>query len=70
MGIVKLAVLLILIGIIGSLGSALFFLARDTDNSKRTVRALTVRIGLSVALFALLLIAYAAGLVQPNQVVP
>jgi len=70
MGIVKLAVLLILLGIIGSLGSALFFLARDTDDSKRTVRALTVRIGLSVALFALLLIAYGTGLVQPNSVVP
>jgi hypothetical protein len=66
MGIVKLGILLILIGIIGSLGSALFYLSRDSDDSKRTVRALTVRVGLSVLLFILLLLAYAAGLVQPN----
>jgi hypothetical protein len=66
MGIVKLGILLILLGIIGSLGSALFYLSRDGDDSKRTVRALTVRVGLSVLLFVLLLIAYAAGLVQPN----
>jgi hypothetical protein len=69
MGIVKLGILLILLGIIGSLASALFYLSRDGDDSKRTVRALTVRVGLSVLLFVLLLIAYAAGLVQPNAAV-
>lgn len=68
MGIAKLSVLLVLLGIIGSLGSALFYLARDENDSKRTVRALTVRVSLSVALFILLLLAYAAGLIQPNQI--
>ena len=35
----KLVVILILLGIVGSLGSALVFLFRDTNDSRRTVRA-------------------------------
>ncbi|MGD8976518.1 MAG: twin transmembrane helix small protein [Gammaproteobacteria bacterium] len=62
----QIAVPLILLGIVGSLASALFFLVRDKQDSKRTVRALTVRVGLSVSLFVLLLVAYSMGLVQPR----
>ena len=63
---IRLAVLVLLIGIVGSLASALVYLFKDDNNSRRTVRALTVRISLSVSLFILLLIAYAMGLVQPG----
>ena len=62
----KFLVLVLLFGIVGSLGSALIYLARDNNESRRTVRALTVRISLSVALFFVLLGAYALGLVQPH----
>ena len=62
----KLVVILILLGILGSLGSALVYLFKDTDDSKRTVRALTWRVGLSVALFLFLLIGYWLGLIQPR----
>lgn len=65
MEFMRLAVILILLGIVGSLASALFYLFRDDNSSRRTLRALTVRISLSVALFVLLLVAYAAGLIQP-----
>lgn len=51
--IVAIAFLLIL----GSLASALFFMMRDKGRSNRTVNSLTVRIGLSVALFLLILFA-------------
>lgn len=57
----KLAVVLILIGVIGSLFSALFFLLRDRGASRRTVKALTLRVGLSMLAFALLMIAFRAG---------
>ena len=50
--------------IVASLGSALFYLMRDKGNSNRTVNALTVRIGLSVALFLLLLFANWMGWIQ------
>ncbi|MGD8619196.1 MAG: twin transmembrane helix small protein [Gammaproteobacteria bacterium] len=64
----KILVVLILFTIIGSLFSGLFFLVRDKGTSDRTVRALTVRISLSVLLFVLLMVGYATGLLQPHGV--
>jgi len=46
-----------------SLGSALFFLVRDKGQSTRTVKALAVRVALSIALFLLLMIAYKLGFI-------
>ncbi|HLW05788.1 MAG TPA: twin transmembrane helix small protein [Azoarcus sp.] len=51
-----------LILIVASLGSALFFLLRDKGRGERTVKALTVRISLSIALFLLLMGGFATGL--------
>jgi hypothetical protein len=62
----RLLVLLILLGIVASLGSALFYLARDHGKSNRTLRALTLRVGLSIGLFALLFVLYWLGLIEPN----
>ena len=70
MSIVLFRVLVIaaLLAIVASLGSGLFFLVRERKRSERLVRALTVRIALSIGLFVLLLLAWAAGLVQPHGV--
>jgi len=57
-----------LIAIVGSLGSALFSMSSGPTDSKAMVRALTVRVGLSVMLFALLLIGWHMGLIQPHGV--
>lgn len=54
------------IGIFVSLGSALFYLMRDKGKSNRTVNALTVRIGLSVALFLFILFAHWMGWIQSS----
>jgi hypothetical protein len=62
----KLAVIIVLLGIVVSLGSGLVFLVRDKDGSRRVLRALTVRISLSVLLFLLLIAAWLAGLIEPN----
>lgn len=51
--------------VVAMLFQALFFLARDKGESKRTVKALTWRIGLSVLLFVLILVLWAAGLLKP-----
>jgi len=59
----KIAVVLVLIVILGSLFSALFFLNKDKSGSDRIVKALTVRIGLSIVLFIGLLIAGYFGLI-------
>jgi hypothetical protein len=66
--LIKLMVVLMLIAIVVSLGSALFHLSRGKGDSKKMLRALTWRIGLSVLLFALLLLAYSRGLLQPHAV--
>ena len=50
--------------ILGSLASALFYLMRDKGTSNKTVNALTVRIGLSVALFLFLLFAHWMGWIE------
>ena len=60
----KIIVVLVLLTIIGSLFSGLFYLVRDKGTSERTVRALTVRISLSVLLFVLLMLGQFTGLLQ------
>jgi hypothetical protein len=59
----KLLVVLLLFGIVGSLFSGLFYLYRDRGSGVRTVRALTVRIGLSITLFLLLLAGFRFGFI-------
>ena len=68
--ITKIIVVLFLIAIVGSLFSGLFFLMKDKGTSERTVRALTVRVSLSVLLFILLMIGFATGLLQPHGITP
>ena len=57
----KVLVILVLLVIVASLGSGLFYLIRDGGQSERAVKALTIRISLSVILFALVLVGYATG---------
>lgn len=68
----KYVIVLALVAILGSLGAALFFmLKRNPDQSqpvasKRMARALAVRVGLSILLFALVLIGHQLGWLQPT----
>jgi hypothetical protein len=56
-----------LVLIIGSLGKALYHLSsRGPTDSRKMVKALTWRIGLSVALFVLLMVAYYNGWISPQ----
>jgi hypothetical protein len=57
----------ILVAILASLGSALYFMIKDGSRTRRTVQALTVRISLSVALFMFLMFGYWMGWFVPNQ---
>ncbi len=68
----RLLVLVALAAIIASLGSALFHLSRGTgeEDSRKMARALTIRIALSLGLFALLMIAWYAGLITPQAALP
>ncbi len=48
--------------IVASLFSALFFIYKDRSGSKRAVKALALRVGLSVGLFVFLMAGYYFGL--------
>jgi len=66
--VMKIIVAIGFILIIGSLGSALFFLMRDKGSTNRTVRALAFRVGFSITLFILLLVAHYMGYIQPTGI--
>lgn len=68
MEVFRILVAVAMVGIVISLGSALFYLVNDKGDSKKMVRALSVRIGLSVVLFVLLMGAWAVGLIEPHSV--
>lgn len=65
--LIKLFIIVMLLLIVGSLFSALFYLMKDKGQGKRTARALTLRVSLSIGLFLLLMLGYYLGLVgQPH----
>jgi hypothetical protein len=66
MDVIKVLIVVVLLGIVLSLGSALFHLSRGKGDPKKMVRALTIRVGLSVALFILLMLAWYNGLISPH----
>ena len=51
-------ILLVMLGILVSLGSGLLFLVRDRGKTQRTVVSLSVRVALSVVLLVLLAIGF------------
>jgi hypothetical protein len=61
-------IILFLIAIVYNLGHALYFLMRQ-PNSENMARALTWRIGLSLALFVLLMIGFFTGYVHPHGLI-
>ena len=67
--VVKLPIILLLGFIVFSLGEGMYFLAKDDGDVDRTrvVRALTVRIVLSLVLFVLLMLGYWTGMLQPQR---
>ena len=65
-------VALAFIAILGSLGSALFFMMKDGADGKRKTsnmaRALAFRVGFSILLFVCILIAWKMGYIQPTGI--
>jgi cytochrome bd-type quinol oxidase subunit 2 len=62
----RILVIAVFVGILASLGSALYQLSRTGGDSKKMIRALAIRVGLSVALFLLLMLAWYSGLISPH----
>jgi len=65
--VTRLLILAGLLAIVLSLASALVHLVRNKgESSQKMARALTIRIGLSVLLFVLLLVAWQLGWIEPH----
>ena len=62
----KILIVVFLIAIVWNLGAGLYYMMTDKGGSDRTVKALTRRIGLSVLLIVLIIIAIATGIIQPH----
>lgn len=66
MDIFRLAIFVLLAAIVASLGMALYHLSSGKGDSEKMMRALTVRISLSIALFLLLMLAWRMGWITPR----
>ena len=62
----KSIVVIALVCILAALASAGFFMLRNKAGKRQMARALTVRIGVSVALFLFILLGWKMGWIQPH----
>jgi uncharacterized protein YacL len=65
---VRIIIIAVFLVILVSLGTALFHLISNKEQSDKTVKALSIRIGLSLLLFIFLFIAMATGLIKPHGI--
>ncbi len=62
----KIVLVVLLILVVVSLFSGLFFMYRDKGQSKRAVNALTIRVALSLTIFAIIIAGYLLGWLPPK----
>jgi len=62
----KIVVVAILFGIVFTLFSAMRYMMTDKGKGTRTVKALSLRVGTSIVLFAALIILIKLGYIEPN----
>jgi hypothetical protein len=63
----KIIILLFFIGIIASLGSALYYMMNNQDDPTKMIKALSWRVGLSLVLFLFLMLSFYMGWITPNK---
>ena len=64
----RIVIIVAFILIIGSLGSALYFMMTDRGRTKRMVWSLAARVGLSISLFLFILFAHWMGWIQSSGI--
>ncbi len=68
--IIKIIVLVLLALVLISLGAGMFSLIKDRGETNRTVKFLTIRIVLSIALLVVLVVSFLMGWIQPHGLLP
>jgi len=66
----KIILVVLLMAIVASLFSGLFFLLKDDSRQRRTLTALKIRVGLSIALLVFLALAFSQGWLEPHGLKP
>ncbi len=64
----KLLIIAFLILIVWNLGAGLYYMMVDKGKTERTVKSLTWRIGLSVALILLVIAGIFTGVIKPHDI--
>lgn len=57
----RIVIIILLFAVIASLFSGLYFVYKDKGGSNRAVISLTIRVGLSILVFAILIVSYYFG---------
>ncbi len=73
MSCMKLIIGIAFLGILVSLAAAGLFMLKSDDTQSKTdhmARALTLRIGISVTLFLLILLLWSLGIIRPTGIIP
>jgi hypothetical protein len=63
----KIVIIILLVAVVASLFSGLYFVYKDKGQSNRAVISLTIRIALSILVFALLMGSYYFGLIPGGR---
>ena len=64
----KVIIILFIVLILYNLGAGLYYMIIDKGQTKRTVNALTWRVGLSIALIALVVLGVLTGVIAPHGI--
>ena len=67
---IRALIVVLLLAIIASLGSGLYHMVAAKGDSARMVRSLAWRVGLSAALFLLIILFWRFGLIEPGGIIP
>ncbi len=67
---IRALIVVLLLAIIASLGSGLYHMVSAKGDSARMVRSLAWRVGLSAALFVLIIVFWMLGLIEPHGIIP
>jgi len=68
--LIKTIILIMLLLVLMSLAASMFTMIKDRNNTNRTVKFLTFRIAISVALFVLIFVSFFMGWIQPHGLMP
>lgn len=66
----KMLIAILLVLMLGSLASALYYMYKDRGSTNRTVKALTARVAIWVVLLGVIIVGIYTGWIVPSNTIP